>query len=63
MATESIFISGAASGGAERAQGLTEALSVEWRRRGVRVADVLPGSSTPQFLRTPRTFPRWTARR
>ncbi|HEY7054430.1 MAG TPA: SDR family oxidoreductase [Mycobacterium sp.] len=36
------------------AKGLTEALSVEWSRHGVRVADVLPGViDTPILLDTP----------
>jgi NAD(P)-dependent dehydrogenase (short-subunit alcohol dehydrogenase family) len=44
-------------------KGLTEALSVEWQRHGVRVADVLPGlidtailTSTPQRSEGGRTF-------
>ena len=35
-------------------KGLTEALSVEWQRHGVRVADVLPGLiDTPMLITTP----------
>jgi NAD(P)-dependent dehydrogenase (short-subunit alcohol dehydrogenase family) len=33
-------------------KGLTEALSVEWRRHGVRVADVLPGLIETAILTT-----------
>src|ERR1700761_7823289 len=33
-------------------KGLTEALSVEWQRHGVRVADVLPGLIDPAILTT-----------
>src|SRR6202034_215116 len=33
-------------------KGLTEALSVEWRRHGVRVADVLPGLIDTAILTT-----------